>query len=191
MARPSRRTGRNALFVRAAAAAALTSALATGIDLGPWARPLALSSARADDALARRPFPSRESASRPGGSNAAAAPGAGSSGWWLGTVGVAIGLAVCGWASVAARRWPGRAAASGATGIRVLGRTSLSPKHSVYLVEVGRRVLILGAGPQGAPSLLGELSPTDNPPEPVAVAAAVAARPTSHARFDHRLGDDE
>ena len=41
--------------------------------------------------------------------------------------------------------------------IRVVSRVSLSPKHSVYLLRVGRRVLLVGAGPQGAPSLISEL----------------------------------
>ena len=42
--------------------------------------------------------------------------------------------------------------------LRVVGRTSLSPKHTVYLLEAGRRVLIVGTGPQGPPSLLGDLT---------------------------------
>ena len=59
--------------------------------------------------------------------------------------------------------------------MRVVGRTSLSPKHTVYLLDVGGRVLILGAGPQGAPTLLGELD---------------RRRALAPPRFDHRLGDD-
>ena len=41
--------------------------------------------------------------------------------------------------------------------MQVVGRVSLSPKHSVYLLRIGRRVLLVGAGPQGAPSLIAEL----------------------------------
>ncbi len=43
---------------------------------------------------------------------------------------------------------------------------SLSPKHSVYLLRVGRRVLVVGAGPQGPPALIAELA--DEPQEPPA-----------------------
>jgi hypothetical protein len=38
---------------------------------------------------------------------------------------------------------------------------SLSPKHTVYLLRVGRRVLLVGAGPQGAPALISELDDLD------------------------------
>ena len=81
-------------------------------------------------------------------------------GWWYGTAGVALALALIGWGSVASHRYLPRVG-SGAVPLRVVGRTSLSPKHTVYLLEVGDRVLILGAGPQGAPSVLGELTDLD------------------------------
>ena len=73
----------------------------------------------------------------------------------------------------------------------MVGRASLSPKHTVYLLEVGRRVLIVGTGAQGAPTLLGEL--TD--PEDLAQVAPrlddVEAAPTPPSgRLDHRLGDE-
>ena len=41
--------------------------------------------------------------------------------------------------------------------MKVIGRVSLSPKHSVYLLEVGQRRLLVGAGPQGSPALISEL----------------------------------
>jgi flagellar protein FliO/FliZ len=40
----------------------------------------------------------------------------------------------------------------------VVGRTSLSPRHTVYLLKAGDRVLIVGTGPQGSPTLLGEMA---------------------------------
>ena len=124
----------------------------------------------------RRRFPTRESAgaSRTAATSSRTGP-EGSAVWWFGSVGVALALAVVGWGSVAARRFLPRGA-SGPVPMRVVGRTSLSPKHTVYLLDVGGRVLILGAGPQGAPSLLGEMT------DP----AAVAPPP----RFDLRLGDE-
>ena len=48
------------------------------------------------------------------------------------------------------------------TTLRVVGRTSLSPRHTVHLLSIGQRVLIVGTGPQGAPSLLGELTDPDD-----------------------------
>jgi flagellar biogenesis protein FliO len=45
--------------------------------------------------------------------------------------------------------------------LRVIGRTSLSPRHTVYLLAAGDRVLVVGTGPQGAPALLGELTDPD------------------------------
>ncbi len=73
-------------------------------------------------------------------------------------MGVALALAFIGWGSVAARRYVPQGASAPLAALRVVGRTSLSPRHSVYLLDVGGRVLIVGTGPQGAPSLLGELS---------------------------------
>jgi hypothetical protein len=102
-----------------------------------------------------RPFAPRGSVARRAGGHSE-----GAGGWWLGTGGMALALAICGGISVAARRgWP-RSQASGM--VRVVGRTSLSPKHTVYLLNVGDRVLIVGTGPQGAPSLLGELTDPDD-----------------------------
>jgi flagellar protein FliO/FliZ len=104
-----------------------------------------------------RPFPPRRSivprgAERPEGTG----------NWWLGTAGIALALAVCGGISVATRRgglWPQAAAG---TSLRVVGRASLSPRHTVHLLSIGQRVLIVGTGPQGAPSLLGELTDPDD-----------------------------
>jgi flagellar protein FliO/FliZ len=132
------------------------------------------------DALARRAFAPRcGTAPRGGGLTGA------SGGWWLGTAGVALALAVFGAVSLTSRRYLPK----GHSGpLRVVGRTSLSPRHTVYLLQVGERVLLVGTGPQGAPSLLGELDdpadlervlPRPNPPVP---APAV--------RIDHRPGDD-
>jgi flagellar biogenesis protein FliO len=68
--------------------------------------------------------------------------------------GMALALAICGALGLVARRWMPRSAGGA---IQVVGRVSLSPKHTVYMLRVGQRVLLLGAGPQGAPALLTEL----------------------------------
>ena len=124
--------------------------------------------------------------------SAAAAPSAkGSQGWWTGTVAMAVILGGAGALCVAARRQ-----AEGATGARlkVVGRVGLPPKHAVFLVKAGGRTLLIGTGPQGAPSLLGELD-DDEAAAPVAAArddsATRPARPihTQH-RIDVRLGDE-
>lgn len=128
--------------------------------------PSAAASDAGEDA-GRHLFPPRgTSATRPGESAGK------SGGWWFGTVGAALALAVVGGLSVASRRFM-PAPQAGAVGLRVIGRTSLSPKHAVYLLRAGDRVLVLGTGPQGPPALLGELD--DDP-------AQDAARPGP----DHR-----
>ena len=115
-------------------------------------------------------------------------------GWWLGTAAIAAALAVFGGASVASKRFlPSRDSGP----IRVVARSALSTKHSVYLVRVGDRVLILGAGPQGAPSTLGEVTdPAElarlaprRVPRPNLEPTAAPARPSTG--FDRRIGDDE
>jgi hypothetical protein len=111
----------------------------------------------------------------------------GQGGWWLGTAGVALALAACGWVSVAARRarpLSGSRPGVGPSTLRVLGRTNLSPRHTVYLLEAGDRVLIVGTGPQGAPSLLGELTDAES------LGRVDDATPARAERFDHRLGDE-
>ncbi len=117
-----------------------------------------------------------------------------SSGWWLGTVGIAVALAIFGGVSVASKRFLPQ---HGSGLLRVVGRTSLSPKHTVYLLKAGDRVLIVGTGPQGSPTLLGEL---DDPqeveriaPSAQAVAPRVSLTPAGPrvGGFDRRVGDDE
>lgn len=136
---------------------------------------------------ARRPFPARGSSA---GSRAGSPEGSG--GWWLGTAGIALGLALCGGISVASKRYlPPR---PGTGSLRVIGRASLSPRQAVYLLEVGERILIVGAGAQGPPALLGELTdPADRARfvSPRRTAAPASATTTSVPRFDQRIGDDE
>jgi hypothetical protein len=77
--------------------------------------------------------------------------------WWI--VGLAVTLGFSGIAYVVASRWLPQTA-SGT--MKVIGRVSLSPKHAVFLLRVERRVLLVGTGPQGAPSFISEL---DDPSE--------------------------
>jgi flagellar biogenesis protein FliO len=119
-----------------------------------------------------------------------------SGGWWFGTAGIALALALFGAISLASRRFLPQAGSGGFLG--VVGRASLSPKHTVYLLRVGQRVLILGAGTQGAPTLLGELTdPADlqrfasRQPVPAAAGSGSEFDPGSGARgFDRLVGDD-
>ena len=80
-----------------------------------------------------------------------------STGFWLSTGGVAAALAVFGAIGLTAKKVR---PASDSPSLRVVGRTNLSPRQTVYLVQVGERTLILGAGSQGPPTLLGELTET-------------------------------
>lgn len=134
-----------------------------------------------------RPFP-RGSATSNRNPGLAASADAGS-GWWTGTVVIAVALAACGWGSVVARRYlPKNALGAGGNPLRVVGRTSLSPKHSIYLVEAGGKTLIVGTGPQGPPSLLGELPGPPETVEPPTLGAQ--ADPFTPSRFDRLVGDD-
>lgn len=185
---PSRRT-LSTRIPRTAATVMLMLALALMAVLAPGLPPcLSPRAALADpgSSSVRRPFPTRDEVAsglrrapaRPGGT------GTVTGGWWLGTGTAALALAVCGWASVAAKRYrPGGVA--GAAGLRVVGRTSLSPRHTVYLLQAGDRVLIVGTGPQGPPSLLGEM-PGDTAP----AAPGFDDDPGAPRRLDLRLGDD-
>ncbi len=78
----------------------------------------------------------------------------GSDGWYLGMGGIALVLAIGGGIAAAARRYVPR---TGAGALQVVSRVSLSPKHTVYLLRAGGRVLLVGTGPQGAPALISEL----------------------------------
>jgi flagellar protein FliO/FliZ len=137
------------------------------------------------DAAARVPAPLR---SKTSGANSES-----SGGWWLGSAGIAAALAVFGGVSLASKRFvPSKDSGP----FQVVGRSALSPKHSVYLLRVGDRVLILGTGPQGPPSTLGEvtdpvelarLAPRRSPrPDP-----GPAVSPRLSTGFDRRIGDDE
>lgn len=184
--------------------------LATALAL---AAPLAPSPARADEAPPRDPavapaalgsnptrtaIPPRGSSAR-GDAKSSAAPG-----WWLGPAGVAGALAVVVGLSLASRRFnlslPLGAGGSGRDAglMQVVGHARLGPKQSVYLLRVGRRVLILGAGPGGSPAALGEVTdpaelerllPARGPARATPGVVARAGRPG--AGFDHRIGDDE
>ena len=82
-----------------------------------------------------------------------ARPG-GSDSWSLVMIGITLALAVCGGIIAAGRRFlpQGRG-----VGMQVVGRVSLSPKHSVYLLRVGRRVLARRGRASGITLLISEL----------------------------------
>jgi len=109
-----------------------------------------------------RPRPLRSV--KPRGSASAARVGR-SDAWYWEMAGVAVVLAVSGGLVAAARRFLPQ---GGAGGLQVISRVSLSPKHSVYVLRAGRRVLLVGAGPQGAPALISELDdfPENEPAAP-------------------------
>src|SRR5271157_267599 len=88
--------------------------------------------------------------------------------------------------------------------LRVVGRVSLSSRHSIFLVRAGERVLLIGTGSQGAPSLLGELTEAEraldladsgcrHPYSPDARTAGPFEVTTTRATpsLDIHLGDDE
>lgn len=97
---------------------------------------------------------------------ASSSSGAASGGWWLGVAGVVLALGVSGGFCLASRKGGAR---DPLAGIAVVGRASLSPRHSVALVKVAGRTYLIGLGPQSAPALLGEWDD-----EPAAAAGGAA-----------------
>jgi len=65
--------------------------------------------------------------------------------------------------------------------VRVIDRVPLDARRSLYLVQIGERVLLVGAGDGGSPSLLLEIEASELPPEP-------EARQRSFADILRRLG---
>lgn len=83
-------------------------------------------------------------------------------GWWMAPAGLVAALAIFGGAAMAARRFaPTMGLESSTRAVRVVGRASLSPRHTVHLVRAGGRTLLIGTGPQGAPSLIAELESSE------------------------------
>ncbi|AGA31456.1 FliO/MopB family protein [Singulisphaera acidiphila] len=179
-----------AIVVLGPLASVFLSSQAWADHVAPTAAIHSPSSSASSTGTDRQPFAPRGTSGRRGAKGPE-----GSSGWWLGTGGIALALALCGGISVASKRYlPTR---NGTSSMRVVGRTVLSPKHSVYLLEVGERVLIIGTGGQGAPSLLGELTDTAErdgflTPQRSGPTVSVPIGPAPSAgRFDRRVGDDE
>ena len=59
--------------------------------------------------------------------------------------------------------------------LRVLERVPLDQRRALYLVRVGDRVLLVGAGEGASPTVLAELDPSELPPAP--------ERPPGNASF--------
>jgi flagellar protein FliO/FliZ len=162
-------------------AARLVLAVSVGLFAAILASPPAVVLADAGEAVARtpagvgdgvagtqpgragRPKAARTSGFSLFGNDAGGTRSVGADAWWSAKACAALALAVIGLIAVAARR---RGPRSPAAAVEVVGRVSLSPKHAVYLLRVGRRVLVVGAGPQGPPALITELD--DVPPDPPA-----------------------
>jgi flagellar protein FliO/FliZ len=104
----------------------------------------------------------RHPIARPGAGRGAGLERSGATGGWgFGWIGVGLVLAACGIAGVVARRGQRAVRDTTAQGLRVVGRTPLGPRHAVYLVRAGDRLLLVGTGAQGPPSLLGELEDSE------------------------------
>jgi flagellar biosynthetic protein FliO len=87
------------------------------------------------------------------------------------------GVCVLAWVVLrwGARRGLGMGALGGR--VRVLERIALEPRRALYVVKVGERVLLLGAGDGGSPTLITEIDPATLPPEE-------ARKPTGEAFRD-------
>ena len=91
------------------------------------------------------------------------APVSSTSSWWLLPLGLVLAAGAWGGISLSTRKnLPARKSPAS---LELLGRVSVGPRQSVCLVRVADQVLILGTGPQGPPTLLGELAEPDRKPE--------------------------
>lgn len=63
-----------------------------------------------------------------------------------------------------ARRGLGLGASRGR--VRVIERVALDPRRALYLVKVGDKVLLIGAGDGAAPAVLSEIDPNELPDDP-------------------------
>ncbi len=97
---------------------------------------------------------------------------------------MAVVLAIIGGLCWCSRRWLLSARATDAGVLRVLSRTSLTPKHSVALIQLGRRFVLVGV----SPDRVGMLSEITEPQE-VASLLARAGLPGKNADkcFDEAL----
>lgn len=80
-------------------------------------------------------------------------------------------IAVCILAWIVLRWTAGRGlgALGGGQRVEVLERTHLDARRTLYLVKIGERAFLVGAGEGGAPSLLAEIPVKDLPPAKPAV----------------------
>lgn len=77
-------------------------------------------------------------------------------------------------------RWSARRGLGVGRGrVRVIEKVPLDGRRSLYLVSIGDRVMLIGAGDGGAPSLIAELDPDELPPAP--------ERPQSFGELVERL----
>ena len=76
------------------------------------------------------------------------------------------GVAVLALRFLSRRAWFSAPVVEAGPTLRVLRRVTLEPRKHLYLVEVGQRVLLLGAGDGAASSLLLELGPGEPPASP-------------------------
>jgi hypothetical protein len=73
--------------------------------------------------------------------------------WWVAPAGIGLVLLAGGALSWSARRHRGTGAADV---MRIVARTPLTARHAIYLIEVKDRVLLVGVGTGGPPTLLAD-----------------------------------
>lgn len=97
--------------------------------------------------------------------------------WYQSGLGsLSIVLVVVGFSVWAVRRWVPSARSGGSSAMRVSGRVNLTPKHSIALVHVGRRYLLVGL----SGDRMTTLSEVSDPDEVADLAALVNESGTLH-----------
>jgi flagellar biogenesis protein FliO len=105
-------------------------------------------------------------------------PDAGGYGWFLFETLLILALVCLGaWLVIrfgVKRLYPGVGARGGP--LRLVARLPLEPRRTLYIVEAGKKMFLVGTGEQGSLTNLGELDPRE-------VEAAEAMAPAPHRSF--------
>lgn len=114
--------------------------------------------------------------------------GAGTTPWYRSTLSsLAVVMALLGVAYFLVRRWIPAARSNENRALRIVARTTLSPKHTVALVEVGRRYVMIGM----SPDRISTLSEFTEPNEVADLTLRMrAGNNTGRGEFDKLLGKE-
>ena len=103
---------------------------------------------------------------------------------WLASLAVGVILAAVGVYTWILKQNPGSRTQT--TSLQVIARQPLGPRHSIYTVRIGSRILLVGTGTQGPPSLLTELDDWLDEPLVPSQKQTVERLPVASVRLEPR-----